>query len=386
MKIKKIILIFFLLIFTISCNRQEKLPNVDIDLKKIDKEFRSREFLKIKSEEIKKEKEEFKIFVMGDIMFHSPQIRAGKKENGYDFSESFEEVKKFLKEKKEKTSLVIGNFESTIAEDNFSGYPMFRTPEIAMKNIKDAGIDILALANNHTLDGGIKGVEKTKKTAQKYDITPLGTYLEDEKNTIYIDETTGKKIAILNYTYGLNGLESRIKDKPHMVNLIDKEKILDDIESAKKQNVKGIIAIMHWGNEYQRLQNKNQEEIAKFLAENGVDIIIGSHPHVIQPTQKIQTHRGETFVIYSLGNFLSNQREKYMDQPYSEDGLILELTVNSQDARLHVKKIKYHPTWVNRIESPLKFEILISDFSKRDKNTMEKLEKSKNRTLSHLEQ
>lgn len=386
MKIKKIILLFFLLIFTISCNRQEKLPNVDIDLKKIDKEFRSREFLKIKSEEIKKEKEEFKIFVMGDIMFHSPQIRAGKKENGYDFSESFEEVKKFLKEKKEKTSLVIGNFESTIAEDNFSGYPMFRTPEIAMKNIKDAGIDILALANNHTLDGGIKGIELTKKTAKKYDITPLGTYLENEKNTIYIDETTGKKIAILNYTYGLNGLESRIKDKPHMVNLIDKEKILDDIESAKKQNVKGIIAIMHWGNEYQRLQNKNQEEIAKFLAENGVDIILGSHPHVIQPTQNIQTHRGETFVIYSLGNFLSNQREKYMDQPYSEDGLILELTVNSQDARLHVKKIKYHPTWVNRIESPLKFEILISDFSKRDKNTMEKLEKSKNRTLSHLEQ
>lgn len=386
MKIKKIILLFFLLIFTISCNRQEKLPNVDIDFKKIDKEFRSREFLKIKSEEIKKEKEEFKIFVMGDIMFHSPQIRAGKKENGYDFSESFEEVKKFLKEKKEKTSLVIGNFESTIAEDNFSGYPMFRTPEIAMKNIKDAGIDILALANNHSLDGGIKGIELTKKTAQKYDITPLGTYLEDEKNTIYIDEITGKKIAILNYTYGLNGLESRIKDKPHMVNLIDKEKILDDIESAKKQNVKGIIAIMHWGNEYQRLQNKNQEELAHFMAENGVDIIIGSHPHVIQPTQKIQTHRGETFVIYSLGNFLSNQREKYMDQPYSEDGLILELTVNSQDARLHVKKIKYHPTWVNRIESPLKFEILISDFSKRDKNTMEKLEKSKNRTLSHLEQ
>ena len=386
MKIKKIILLFFLLIFTISCNRQEKLPNVDIDLKKIDKEFRSREYLKIKSEEIKKEKEEFKIFVVGDIMFHSPQIRAGKKENGYDFSESFEEVKKFLKEKKEKTSLVIGNFESTIAEDNFSGYPMFRTPEIAMKNIKDAGIDILALANNHSLDGGIKGIELTKKTAQKYDIKTLGTYLQDEKNTIYIDETTGKKIAILNYTYGLNGLESRIKNKPHMVNLIDKEKILDDIESAKKQNVKGIIAIMHWGNEYQRLQNKNQEEVAKFLAENGVDIILGSHPHVIQPTQKIQTHRGETFVIYSLGNFLSNQREKYMDQPYSEDGLILELTVNSQDARLHVKKIKYHPTWVNRIESPLKFEILISDFSKRDKNTMEKLEKSKNRTLSHLEQ
>ena len=386
MKIKKIILLFFLLIFTISCNKQEKLPNVDIDLKKIDKEFRSREYLKIKSEEIKKEKEEFKIFVVGDIMFHSPQIRAGKKENGYDFSESFEEVKKFLKEKKEKTSLVIGNFESTIAEDNFSGYPMFRTPEIAMKNIKDAGIDILALANNHSLDGGIKGIELTKKTAQKYDIKTLGTYLEDEKNTIYIDETTGKKIAILNYTYGLNGLESRIKDKPHMVNLIDKEKILDDIESAKKQNVKGIIAIMHWGNEYQRLQNKNQEELAHFMAENGVDIILGSHPHVIQPTQKIQTHRGETFVIYSLGNFLSNQREKYMDQPYSEDGLILELTVNSQDARLHVKKIKYHPTWVNRIESPLKFEILISDFSKRDKNTMEKLEKSKNRTLSHLEQ
>lgn len=386
MKIKKIILLFFLLIFTISCNRQEKLPNVDIDLKKIDKEFRSREYLKIKSEEIKKEKEEFKIFVMGDIMFHSPQIRAGNKETGYDFSESFEEVKKFLKERKEKTSLVIGNFESTIAEDNFSGYPMFRTPEIAMKNIKDAGIDILALANNHSLDGGIKGIELTKKTAQKYDIKTLGTYLQDEKNTIYIDETTGKKIAILNYTYGLNGLESRIKDKPHMVNLIDKEKILDDIESAKKQNVKGIIAIMHWGNEYQRLQNKNQEEIARFLAENGVDIIIGSHPHVIQPTQKIKTHRGETFVIYSLGNFLSNQREKYMDQPYSEDGLILELTVNSQDARLHVKKIKYHPTWVNRIESPLKFEILISDFSKRDKNTMEKLEKSKNRTLSHLEQ
>ncbi len=386
MKIKKIILLFFLLIFTISCNKQEKLPNVDIDLKKIDKEFRSREYLKIKSEEIKKEKEEFKIFVVGDIMFHSPQIRAGKKENGYDFSESFEEVKKFLKEKKEKTSLVIGNFESTIAEDNFSGYPMFRTPEIAMKNIKDAGIDILALANNHSLDGGIKGIELTKKTAQKYDIKTLGTYLEDEKNTIYIDETTGKKIAILNYTYGLNGLESRIKDKPHMVNLIDNEKILDDIESAKKQNVKGIIAIMHWGNEYQRLQNKNQEELAHFMAENGVDIILGSHPHVIQPTQKIQTHRGETFVIYSLGNFLSNQREKYMDQPYSEDGLILELTVNSQDARLHVKKIKYHPTWVNRIESPLKFEILISDFSKRDKNTMEKLEKSKNRTLSHLEQ
>lgn len=334
----------------------------------------------------KREAEGFKLYVAGDIMFHSPQLSAALKSGEYDFFESFRYVKDVIKD-----GLAIANFETTIAEDNFMGYPMFRTPAAAVKNLKFAGFDILGLANNHALDGKLEGVIRTKQTVLDNDIVPLGTYFEGEETFPQIVEVNGRKIAFLNYTYGLNGLDGFLGGKDYMINILNEEKVKNDINYAKK-NADGIIVMVHWGNEYVINNHvESQERWLNFFNQNGVDAVLGSHPHVIEPDGFLENNGHKMYYIYSLGNFLSNQRREYMNQPYGEDGVILELTIKPFDKkRIEVKDVVYHPTWVKRTKDPLTYEILpvydglmgfIPELTAGD---IEKLKESKDRTLSIL--
>lgn len=343
-----------------SSSKKEENANSNSDSKSSEDE-KEKEILNSNSEAIENEikkvisNEDYQatLMVAGDIMFHSPQLDAARQTDGtYSFMNTFRYLRPLLSK-----GYALANFESTIAEANFSGYPAFRTPHNAMNAIKFVGFDMVALANNHSLDGGLAGVVRTIETADFYQLAHVGTYKDPESNLPTIVNIEGRDIAFLNYTYGLNGLDRYIEGKEYMINTLNEDKVLKDIAYAK-ENAQGTIVIVHWGTEYRRTADDYQKYWAKFFAENGVDIILGSHPHVIEPAEFIDHEGFQTYCIYSMGNFLSNQRREYMGgSPYGEDGVIVELQIKAAGDRVYADTVTYHPTWVHRINKPLSFTI-----------------------------
>ncbi len=370
-------------------NENNKKINKDIEknkkeeLKKAEEKRKAEE--KKKAEEKRKADSTFTLIAAGDILFHTPQLAAANKNGKYNFKENFTEIIPITKK-----GVSIVNFETSITNSGFMGYPTFRTPVAAVDAIKYAGFNIVTLAHNHSLDGGVDGLIRTKKEVEKRGIKTVGTFLD--KNTLpTLVDIKGKKVAIINYTYSLNGLKSLLGNKQYMVNRIDKEKILNDIKYAKKY-AKGIIAVMHWGTEYKKSPDNYQLEYSKFLAENGVDIILGTHPHAVEPAGFIEVNGHKTFCIFSMGNFLSNQRREHMGgMRRGEDGVMVELKVKfKENNRIEAESVKYYPTWVKKTYTPLKYTILPIDRALEGKikgvseNDKVLLKESKQRTMNIL--
>jgi len=267
-----------------------------------------------KTEEVQPEEPEtfdsLKIIATGDIMCHNTQFKDAYKNGVYDFGYVFEDIKDYI----EGADLAIGNLETTFpGNGKYSGYPQFNTPEGLITTLKEVGFDVLTTANNHCVDTGYAGVEGTLNTLDKEGILHTGTARsKEEQDTILITEVNGYKIAILAYTYGTNGIPIP-KGKEFSVNLIDNDFIKEQLDKAKEQKPDLIIACMHWGQEYLKAPTKEQESEANFLFENGVDIIIGNHPHVLEPleqrTIEYEGKQKEVFVVYSLGNLMSGQTQ-----------------------------------------------------------------------------
>lgn len=336
-----------------------------------------------------------KILAVGDIMFHSPQLNAAfnKETKEYDFTPVFKYVKKYI----EPADISIGNFETVTAgeEVGYSGYPRFNTPEAALLALKDAGFDILSTANNHSLDHGKKGLINTIDNIHKYGIKNIGTYKEE--NTILVEEVNDIRIGFLSYTYGLNGMDYTLKEEElnFMVNLIDEGRIKSHIEKAKAKEVDLIVVFIHWGNEYQREPSQYQMELGEKIIGWGADIILGSHPHVVQRSQIINMDGKDKFIIYSMGNFLSNQRKETMGNPYTEDGVMVQLEIEKDltENITIIKNIHYIPTWVHKFRDNgrLFYEILpIEDYLRGDieigdeYSLRERLEKSYNDTMEKM--
>ena len=266
--------------------------------------------------------------IIGDIMCHNSQYvdAYNSNEKTYDFSYVFDDIKDYIF----KADIAIGNLETTFAgkERGYSNYPNFNTPEQLAMNLKDFGIDILSTANNHCMDTGYSGLESTLNYLDEAGISHTGTNRSvDEQNAILIKEVNDIKIAFLSFTYGTNGIPIP-QDKDYCVNLIDEEFMKSQIELAKKQKPDVICVSMHWGIEYENVQNATQEYLANFLFENGVDVIFGSHPHVLQPMERRSVvlddgTKKECFVIYSFGNFMSAQTQKN-----TRSSIILNLELN----------------------------------------------------------
>lgn len=290
------------------------------------------------------------IAAVGDIMMHSPQMKAGYNSSSdqYNFDSFFSKIKPYLAS----ADLALGNLETPLAgkERKYTGYPMFNSPTELASALKNSGFDVLTTANNHALDRGASGLIATLDNLDKYGLKYTGTARSsEERDRIMIEEVNGIKIAVLAYTYGTNGIPVP-GDKPYLVNLIDETLILKDIQKAKELEADFTIACVHWGNEYQRNPNNVQRELAAKMIGWGVDAIIGSHPHVLQPAEQIivngQEGAREGFVIYSMGNFISNQKERYRD---SSIVLNLELEKDPRTNRTVLKEASYIPTWVQRI-------------------------------------
>ena len=224
--------------------------------------------------------------IIGDIMCHDSQYKDAyvSSTKSYDFSYVFTDIKKYV----QTADIAVGNLETTFAgkERGYSSYPMFNTPEQLAYNLKDLGLDVISTANNHSLDKGYKGLVSTLDFLDDAGISHTGTYrTEEEQNQIVIKNVKGITMAFLSFTYGTNGIPVP-SGKDYCVNLIDEDLILDQIKLAKEHNPDMICVFMHWGVEYETKQRSTQEKLANLLFENGVDVIFGGHPHVLQPYEK----------------------------------------------------------------------------------------------------
>ena len=233
----------------------------------------------------------------------------------------------------------------------YSGYPKFGSPDSLAINLKQIGFDILTLANNHSMDKGTEGLVRTIEVLDSLGIKHVGTYTNyfdwEEERVLFIKKK-GFKFAILNYTYGTNGIPV---PEEHMVNLIEKKRIESDLELAHKFSPDAIIVLLHFGKEYKRTPDSYQKEFVKFVFEQGADIILGGHPHVVQPYEILEKadiygHKKERLVIYSLGNFVSGQQRRYVD-----GGIIFNIVLEknpdiNSDQKILFKEVYHEPVWV----------------------------------------
>ena len=280
----------------------------------------------------------------GDLMQNLPQVNAARnsKTGGYDYTESFQYVKPLFKQ----ADLAIINLETTISTNGkFTGYPMFRSPRELAETIKDMGIDVAVMANNHVFDGGKQGVSTTISLLDSAGIRHTGVFTDShnfqENHPLYL-QANGLRFALLNYTYGTNGLP--LPDGLYL-NRIDSSTIIRDIQQIDRTTTDGIIVYFHWGQEYARQPDAQQKALASLCHHHGVEIVIGSHPHVIQPISFQEEDDGNIreITVYSLGNLVSNQRERYQD-----GGIIVAIDVTKERDEPLSLKIYYTPVWVQR--------------------------------------
>lgn len=296
-----------------------------------------------------------RIMANGDLLYHDGLYMSAQKADGsYDFSENFTYVKDWLHQ----GDLVLGDFEGTIRSDYpLAGYPLFNAPEAVVPAIKDAGYQVVDLAHNHILDSGLEGVFTTAKAFEDHGISPVGVYTHKnrDKAPILIKEVKGIKIAILAYSYGFNGLESNLSQKEidHYLSTFDEEKMKAEIKQAEKEA--DITVVMpQTGIEYQLEPNEEQVELYHKMVDWGADIIFGGHPHVVQPSEILEKDGQKKLIIYSMGNFISNQRIETMagvdTAEWTERGVLMDVTIEKTDKGTIIKTAQAHPSWVSRVE------------------------------------
>lgn len=244
----------------------------------------------------------------GDAMQHGWQIRAAAQADGsYDYCECFS----LIEDEIQQAHYAVVNLECPLGGRPYRGYPVFSSPDEYAKQLQLSGFDMLLTANNHCLDSGTAGLKRTISVLDEMGIAHIGTYSDESermRRLPMIKDINGVKIAFLTYTYGTNGFPVR---KPIIVDLIDRDLIKKDVEQAREVGAEMVCVCMHWGNEYEQLPSRSQLNLAQYLKELGVEMVIGSHPHVVQPMElQYDAHNGSGMVVaYSLGNFISNQND-----------------------------------------------------------------------------
>jgi poly-gamma-glutamate capsule biosynthesis protein CapA/YwtB (metallophosphatase superfamily) len=280
------------------------------------------------------------LLFIGDIMGHDEQIwSAENRVHTY----SYDTVFSFIKDEISEADVAIANFEVTLTGAPYTGYPAFSSPAALAAACKKAGIDYMVSANNHAADRGKRGIISTINKLDSLGIPHTGTFLDPaQRDSLYpvIIEKNGLSLALLNYTYGTNGITV---PAPVIVNMLDKNLITKDIEKARSRNPDAVIVFLHWGTEYDTVPSKSQTDLAQYLFDQGADLIIGSHPHVLQKMlwTKSDSCDKDRIVVYSLGNFVSNQR-----RPKTDGGTMVRIELEKKDSSLVVYDAGYYLTWV----------------------------------------
>ena len=285
------------------------------------------------------ERQELSLLFVGDIMGHLSQIEAAYLEPGrYDYRESFDKISPLL----QSSDVTIGNLELTLGVPPYSGYPLFSSPPELAESLKDAGFDALMTANNHSCDRGREGLEKTLKVLDEFDLEHTGTFKSErskQRTPAFFIEKKGMRVAILNFTFYTNDIPPT---PPNVVNSMDKVVIREDVSLVEKEYQPDvIIAYVHWGDQYSKIPTSWQREMNSYFNSLGVNIVIGSHPHVLQP-MTFEMKQGK-LVAYSLGNFISHQRSEGTD-----GGMALQLTfVRDEQGKVFLNGVNGKLTWVH---------------------------------------
>ncbi|MEM8907321.1 MAG: CapA family protein [Bacteroidota bacterium] len=285
-----------------------------------------------------------KLLFAGDIMGHGPQIEAAEvlENEQYNYHPCFQFIRPLLEE----ADLAIGNLEVTLpGQPPYRGWPNFRSPDDLAVALRSAGFDVLTTANNHANDAGKTGLVQTLNTLDRNGFYHTGTYRNAFEKALYhplVIYKKGFKLAFLNYTYGTDLKKHR---PPTIVNLIDSVQMKTDLQMARRLKADVIIVLLHWGKEYELEASNKQIRLARQLAECGANLIIGSHPHVVQPIEEYYSDEdGKVenmhLLAYSLGNFISNQQKKYTD-----GGVLLEIELLKTEKQTLIEDYHYLPVW-----------------------------------------
>jgi len=303
-----------------------------------------------------------KMSVTGDLMCHMWQMDFARKPDGsYDFNYAFQYVKAYLSD----ADWTVGNLETTfggVEDRGHTGYPMFNSPDEFGEAIKNAGYDFLSTANNHSNDRWEDGILRTLSILDGLGIEHTGTYAsQEERDTIYMKEINGMTFAFVAYTYGTNGL-NLTAGKPYLCNIMGNGvQLAADIRSARALNPDFVVVMPHMGNEYELAPKQIFKDWADLMFDAGADIILASHPHVLQPVE-FSVREDENgisrncFIIYSLGNFISSQR----DVP-REAGVILNLYFERapEGGPARLDKVGFIPTWVKFTNNTGAYDITV---------------------------
>jgi len=292
---------------------------------------------------VRSQQRRVRLLFAGDAMQHMPQINGASDDDGhYRYDSCFY----LLNDQISNADIAGLNFETTLGGEPYSGYPLFSTPDAFATALRDAGFDIFFQANNHALDRGRQGLERTIDLLDSLGIRHTGTFRDREKRSLYYPLMVirnGIRLAFLNYTCNTNGLPVR---EPNIVNLLDSQLILEDLALTRHYKPDIIIAQLHWGEEYRTYPSLQQQRMTRLLLKNGVQIIIGHHPHVVQPME-VAKENGmiRSVVYYSLGNFISNQQRELTD-----GGMLAEIVIRKtdDDSPAVIDSCGYSLVWVEK--------------------------------------
>lgn len=308
----------------------------------------------------------------GDIIVHSPILSGAKTaDGGYDFSAFFKSAESYFKD----ANLAVANLEITCGGTEsgaYAGYPAFNIPDVILDNIKASGINMLLTANNHSYDTGLFGLKRTAGQLKARNMDFIGTRETADEPIYAIKNVNGVKLGLAVYTYETSRDADGTKyinanpvasEGTNLINSFsydyldsfynEAQTVISEMQNA---GADAIVFYMHWGNEYQTAQNVWQETIAQKLCNMGVDVIVGGHPHVIQPVELLYAEGGDhtTVCIYSLGNAISNQRQELMDScptGHTEDGMLFYYTFDKySDGETVLSSVDIIPTWVDKYQ------------------------------------
>ncbi|ANE41118.1 hypothetical protein JM64_03270 [Fervidobacterium ngatamarikiense] len=310
---------------------------------------------------------EITLSFVGDIMFHKPIIDSALSNGKYDFKNIFKYVKTYI----EKTDLAFCNLETTLGGKPYTGYPRFSSPDEVLDAIKYAGFDVVNVANNHMLDRGASGLIRTIKKVSESGLTCVGARLNPLEKEYTIVDVKDIKVSLASFTYSTNGIQLD-KERAYMFTYISKDVIMNIVQSMRKES-DIVIVYLHYGNEYQTTPTKEQRELAHLALKSGADLVIASHPHVLQEIELVKDGLKTKLIAYSLGNFLSN-----MTDPGTDEGVILNITYHKVKGVTQVTPVltlvqKYYDN------EKLLFRIIpVNDFIKKpdkfiNSQTLEKL-------------
>lgn len=292
-----------------------------------------------------------RVVANGDILIHDALYFTAKREDGtYDFDEFFKYAKSWI----EDADLAIGDFEGTISDKHpLGGYPLFNAPVEIVDTMKNVGYDVVDLAHNHILDSGLYGLKYTADAFYNRGLNVVGVHTKNKRseNNIFIKEVNGIKIAILAYSYGYNEMDKHItrEEYNNYLSDLDEEKMKNEIQRAEKE-ADVTIVMPQMGVEYALEPTQEQKNLYHKMISWGADVIFGGHPHVVEPAETLEKDGEKKFIIYSMGNFISNQRKERMDDvqngEWAERGLLMDVVFEKNDEKTIIKTVKAHPTLV----------------------------------------